>query len=662
MRNILLVAGVAGLVGVFSACGGDKHPHVVDDGTQTGGGTRNTGGSHSTAGKPSMPSDGGAGGAGAEVAVDPLAPTVTITSPEAITDPNEDGVLTGAAVTVNCRVTQSGEPGAGKVNAASVKLSITDADGKVIEEKSGAPAKTEDDYSADFSLTAIAAGVVGFKCQAEDLDKHVGTAKLSTLLDKGPTITFVQPETKSAHALSAPIDVEFTVNASPLTADDQNATVDAVTLDIAGQAIALDSAMDNPGHYRLQVNLADPKLFKPAPNGNTPITISATNKRTPTSVKSVTTEDLLVDGAGPTIQITQPLDKGVVGGKVKLTFNATDLGAGVDPKTIVVALNKESHTYDAKSDLWTVKGDTYTFEFDSRQVSGSVAQMTLNVSASDKVGNISGAASELLYLDNFAPLIDLDPLAIRTTAGGADSDKCSASFDPVGDRAKNDLSAAAHGGTFRAIVADQTNVDAEDKGQVLHFAGTNPKSVRLYLQPASAAPLVVDTNKDGLCDDVAMVDSTDSLELTTVPKTGQPLFAIDDAVDPSSASLGCTTHAATPPQNLCLNQASDMWQVIQDEYNNTPVIYAASPTPGVECTGVSWEFGAKLSADGWVCFATRAVDNVGNVGVSRPIRICVDDPNRAGTPACANSSTDAPSCTDGCTPQARFSGGKVLFK
>ncbi len=661
MRNILLVAGAAGLFTIFSACGGKDHAAAVGDGPQnTGGGTRSTtGGSKSTAGKSgSSTSDGGAGG---DASVDALAPIVSITSPVAQPDPNADGVLTGTAVTVDCRVTQADVTGAGKVNSASVKLAILDATGKVIEEKAAAAAKTVDEYTADFSLTAIAAGAVSFRCHAEDADKHLGSAEISTLFDKGPTITFVQPEAKSARALSAPLDIEFTVDAAPLTKGDQNATVDAVTLDIAGKAIALDSAMDKPGHYRLQVNLADPKLFMPAPNGSTPIAITATNKRTPTAVKASAAQDVAIDGAGPVIQITQPLDKNVIGGKVKLTFKATDAVAGVDPKTIVVALNMANKAYDPKSDAWTVNGDTYTFEFDSRQITGSVAQMTLNVSASDKVGNVSGAASELLYLDNYPPSIDLDPFNIRTNAPGPDN-KCSASFDPVGDNAKNDLSTAAHSGTFRAIVWDQTNVDPTDKGQILHFANTNPKSVRLYLQAAGPTPLLVDTNNDGVCDDVTKVDSTDSLELTPVPKAGAPLFGLDDAVAPTAAALGCTTQAAMGQlHHLCMNEVSDMWQVVQDEYNGTPVIYAASPTPGLECTGVSWEFGPKLSANGWACFATRAIDNAGNVGVSRPIRICVNDPGRP-EPACATSSVAPPSCTDGCTPQLRWGGTEILFK
>jgi hypothetical protein len=62
--------------------------------------------------------------------------------------------------------------------------------------------------------------------------------------------------------------------------------------------------------------------------------------------------------------------------------------------------------------------------------------------------------------------------------------------------------------------------------------------------------------------------------------------------------------------------------------------------------------------DGFVCFAARAVDKVGNVGISPPIRVCVDtDLTDNVQPNCAKMSIpDPPSCTDGCTPPARGGG------
>jgi hypothetical protein len=46
--------------------------------------------------------------------------------------------------------------------------------------------------------------------------------------------------------------------------------------------------------------------------------------------------------------------------------------------------------------------------------------------------------------------------------------------------------------------------------------------------------------------------------------------------------------------------------------------------------------------------AGRAEDNIGNVGVSPPIRVCFDDGE--GTPACDPADTaSAPTCVDDCT-------------
>jgi hypothetical protein len=316
------------------------------------------------------------------------------------------------------------------------------------------------------------------------------------------------------------------------------------------------------------------------------------------------------------------------------------------------------HPYDATNTSWThPTPDTYVFEFDSRQVQDAKVQITVNVSANDKVGNVATAASALLYLDNYPPIVDLDPSNIRSQAVALGS-KCSASFDPVGSAAKNDLDPVVRAGIFRALIIDQTNSDPEIP--ILHHSYTNPALVRLYLEANPAKPLLIDKDEDGICDDVAEIDSTNSLALKTVPRMGGPLFGKDDATAPTAASLQCTTENAAPVQNLCTNNVSDMWQVIEEIVTHTPIIYAASPTENTtECTGVSWEFGTKVAADGWVCFAARAVDYAGNVGISRPLRLCLDNPDRPGTPDCANSSTSPPSCTNSCTPPARLGGWLV---
>lgn len=657
MRNILLAAGFVGLFGLVQACGNSSKPPAFTEGGTSPGGTsaggKGSGGKSSGGTNPQ--SDGGAG----DDADNSLAPDVHITSPTPVSDPNGDGVLVDGTVTVVCTATQSTKSGSAKVNASSVKLAMLGPDGSVLAMHAGAPTGNANEYSFDFALTEVQSGLVTFTCSAESADKQTGSDEVSTLVDNGPVITFTKPVLNAAYPLSQPLEIDFTVTAAPLTDGDDNAAVDSVALNIVGQDIPLDDAEVEPGHYQLQVNLADPKLFMPPPSGPTPVTVTATNKRSPKPRQATVNQQISVDGAGPTIKFTSPLDKAVVGGKVKLIFDIGDLVSGVDPSKVVVALNKVDHPFDSNNDAWTHLKDTFTFEFDSRQIKDAKMQITVNVRADDKVGNPAVPASELLYLDNYPPSIDLDPSPIRTFDSNK---KCSGTFDPVGDKAANDLGSAIRSALFRAVVWDNTNEDP-DNIIIPHFSATNQKSVRLYLEGDNAKPLIVDTDNDGYCDDVAQVDSTNSLEFGPIPKAGVPWLVNDPNAEPKATSLNCTVEDGTKPPTLCTNNRSEMWQVIQDEYNNIPVIYGASPTPNSdECTGVGWEFTTKIVADGWVCFATRAADNVGNVSVSRPLRICVDSDGVPGTPACATASMDPPTCTDGCIPQPRWGGDGHLWK
>jgi hypothetical protein len=60
-----------------------------------------------------------------------------------------------------------------------------------------------------------------------------------------------------------------------------------------------------------------------------------------------------------------------------------------------------------------------------------------------------------------------------------------------------------------------------------------------------------------------------------------------------------------------------------------------------------------------VCLAARALDAVGNIGISRPLRVCYDDPLTAFVPACKSDDEPPPSCTDGCALPPAFEGGAV---
>lgn len=649
--RFFFLAALVGTLGVAAGCGDDKPapPAENADGAKPGFSPAKGGSSGNQA-------QGGAGGEGGsgELVVDPLAPIVTVTSPEQLDDPNDGGVLIGTELDVSCLVKESVLAGSSKVNADSVKLALLGADGKVLGEKAGMPGEATGEYEATFSLTEVPTGRLVARCSAEDVDRRLGADTVSTYFDKGPTVTFTSPIADQFYPLSTLLVVDFTVEAAPLTDDDEGAAVKDVSLDAAGVKLDLTDAEVEPGHFRLELDLTDTKLFNPAPNGPLGLTVKASNER----VEGQTSRVATIDGAGPTLQIIDPTDKKVVGGRVVVTFSALDPISGVEPDSVVVSLNMVEHHFDAGDDAWSFANGNYSYAFDSRQVENSNVQITVNLAASDKVGNSTTANSVLLYLDNHPPIVDLDPENIRTLSTDG---KCSLSFDPVGAQSKNDLDNAANAGKFRALVWEQTNTDPDI--DIQYYAGTVADSVRLYVRPASGPPLLIDKDGNGVCDDVNDVDSKAGVSLAPITEAGSPAYGVDalDAAKPPSMDGICVAQPGSPPTALCANQSSDMWYVLKHFTEGTETaIYAPSVSPGLACTGVDWELGGQLGKDddGWVCLAARAVDKVGNVGVSRPLRLCVDRPgkpdNNAGPPPCAVSSTVPPSCTNNCTAPSRF--------
>jgi len=665
MRNILLAAGVTGLLGLFSACSSKDHPTVAEDGPQNSGGTRNTtGGTHSTAGKTGSTSDGGAGG---EVdQADPDGPIVKITAPTPSLAP-ADGVLIDDVVHVTCSVTQSTAPTAVEVDPASVKLSLSDSAGKAPIEKSATPTSNKNEYGADFVLTTVPSGEISFTCSAADKNKLNGMDTVGSFVDHGPTITVAGPLPNSANAVKGGLAVEFTVEPAPLAEDDDEAAVDQVAFTLDGKPFKLDVTGSK---YTASIALDDTEIF-PAPPGGA-ITIEASNKRSPKPVTAKKSFNIVIDGSGPVISIDSPAPQAVVGGKVTLTFDVTDVGSGVDPKTVNVALFADGPPifFDATNG-WTRNVDKYTYTFDSKALEADAkVQTTINIRASDKVGNPSASGQSLqLYLDNVPPQIDLDPLNIRAQTG----ENCSGSFDPVGDDSLNDLEGSsgtdpvARFGYFRAFVNEQTNSEARQK--LHYFSGTNQAEVRLYVQPDpenATTKLLINKNPgtDDTCDDIGGIDNLQNPPSFSALKPISSSGSVGTAWnrdDPLSAPApgGCQLKEdTTAPQKLCPAHDSGMRYVPFNAPLKEPFVYVVgTPMTGdASCTGIDLGFLTANQPEGWVCVAARVVDKAGNVGISPPLRVCADDPGTAYQPPCSISSTTPPTCTDGCTPPARGGG------
>lgn len=639
----LLVSAV-----VMTACSGDDE-RAAPLSWQGAGGTGNRPGSGGGS------NEGGAAGDGAEPQ-DPRAPVVVVISPDAVENPDDGVVLTAGEVDVTCSATRSAATGSQPVDPAALRVQLVDEEGNVIQEVAGEPSDG-DEFTGTLNVPAdLPNGPVTLRCLASDTSEppRQGRGSVGTFVDQGPTIVVNEPAPDSGHPLEGVVSVEFEVLPAPLAGGDDGAEVGEVSLDVNGVPIALSNDGDV---YSADIDFTDAVLFPEAPTGSVPFLLRASNSRAPEPITRTHGYSITVDGAGPVIDVTSHNSDDVVGGEVVLQFTVADELSGVDRSTVVVELNGVPNEF-VPGDPWSEANGNYSFTFDSRNIQTSTVQITVNVRATDNVGNESDGASLTLWLDNTPPTVDLDPANVREWKVVASNEVCSESFDPVGPAAVNDEEVIGKIETFRTLVWEGTN---SLPGQTtLHHAGTNVDSVYMYLSDENE-PLLIDTNEDDVCDEIA-VDDLDFLQLAGINPTGSAWFGnASPAAYPDPAPFGCSLESApNEPAHLCTLNASDMTRVIKHDYMSTiPALFAKPEFVGTECTGQQWELGPFIDTEGWVCLAARAEDVVGNVGISRPLRACYDDPTTEEQPDCATMTTTPPDCTDGCTPPPRLALGFV---
>jgi hypothetical protein len=664
MKNWVLLVGAWGAFGVFTGCGEPDRDPVIDPGTSSKGGKGNI--DPNRGGADSEPSAGQSMGGGSGAAAQEF--EVAITSPAAADDPVEDDVVAAEEVTVVCEA-RSGELGK-PINPSTVTIDVLDAEGEVavgFDEQPlsapGVPTGENDEYSAEFGLASLSSGRISFRCSVKGQDETLsGSTTLDTFLDRGPTIVEKLPEVDSAHPLEGALEVEFTVTPTPLSDDDTEAGVTSVALYVAGVKIdAVTEASDSPGTYRASVDFTDQNLFDEPPTEHTSVRIEATNARSPVIATGVRDYPFVVDGVGPTITFVNSNPRAVFGETV-VEFTITDSGAGLDEDTLEVQVsgyaNEEGDVggpvkYEpGDTSVWTAQGNRYGFRFDTGILLDIESQITVNVRALDAAGNLGESLSLPLNLDNVPPWIDLDPGNARTIDT---QDYCSASFDPVGNAANDGEIVTNRNKRFRALIYDQTTFGSG--GFISYMAGTDQKSARLYIQPVGAEPLLVDRSGDGVCDDLAREDF-DYFGLSAVKGAGVPTYSSTDSGTAPAITNQCLTkpHPGQLPKTLC-GELSDMTIVVEHDskvQENEPIIYGLGNLPPAECTGTTWDLGNVVDQDGWICLAARATDNLGNTGLSRPLRICFDDPTVAGSPPCATDNSSPPSCTDNCSVTDRF--------
>jgi hypothetical protein len=309
------------------------------------------------------------------------------------------------------------------------------------------------------------------------------------------------------------------------------------------------------------------------------------------------------------------------------------------------------------------------------------SQLTINFIAEDLAGNET-RIGKLVSLDSVPPWVSLDPPPVREVYASTSpaNPSCSFPFDPVGSESVNDESVLTPPGDgivqarYRAVVWERGTAIAGNT--VVNVSGVKDESVQLFIQSDPSIPLIVDSDDDPqhLCDSVnskpsglkapTVLDYEPILPVGTLDKvTPGANFSSDPAItectlEPCGAGTCKAQEAADPVPELCTKE-SDLKLVIKHVITtaDVPVIYGLGPAEGNApgCTGIAWE---STITTGWTCVVAAATDKVGNVGISKPLRVCY------GTPAQCPESTK-PSCTDGCVmPEVFTAQGmpRVLFR
>jgi hypothetical protein len=620
------------LVATLSACSSDPQTINIDD---LEGGTSD----------PTPTKDGGRdAGTGADAdtgtAITGVGPIVSVTAPAASTDPIAGPVLSGASVDVRCGAEQ--RPGAAPVDPTKVAISLFVGDAP--EPKLTVPGTLmgANGYGASLPLDDVPSGRVRLRCAAKDSAAAPAEAvsEISTFYDAGPSITFtnLNPMSVIARGATEAVDltIQFKVEPSLLAEADAAADVNEVKLDVSGKEFTFPVSAD--GSYAQAIDF---NSFPP-PVESVTVAVSATNKRTGavTSTKQLIVK---VDGEGPVITFTSPERPGgadpIVGGTVTMQMTITDALAGVVKGNVVASI--EGKEYPVKVGA----NDTYSFTFQAGEFEDT-QELNVQVSAYDEARNLS-LGTFLMHVDTVPPWVSLNPGPVRECARV--SMTCSAAFDPLGTWSPEDGQVVAQAAVHRALVWER-GIDIAGNN-VVWIAGVREGSTYLYEQSDATVPLLIDTNRDALCDavnaPVAAPMGFSATRLTPAAIGGAlPLGPIDVAPNPG---VGWSALTGAPPEPKC--KESEMTYVIRHTMPGAPSVVYASNTAGV-CTGQGYE-GSK--APGWTCIAAAARDSAGaqgNLGLSRPIRVCRKlKPEDCGG-AAVGSILEPPAgltCTDGCT-------------
>ncbi|MBN2722866.1 MAG: hypothetical protein JXR95_02215 [Deltaproteobacteria bacterium] len=511
----------------------------------------------------------------------------------------------------------------------------------------------EDGFKATVDLTEIPAGIVLVRVQASDVEGLTNYADVNFNLDKGPSFTIYNPadDERYSGALNLSFQVQDNDGVDSATV---TAVIGDVELDLTPSDVSAETANGNPVSISYESEIVfDDSMFSPALTGTQRITLSAVNSLGNSGNAGV---DFIIDNTGPVIEVTSHEQGQIIGSIITISANITD-DAGVLSSSVFAVIGNNDTTHEIP--LSKITGtNTYEGSFDTNVLPSTYLWPALQVFATDLLGNESSVAFELA-LDNTAPLISLDPPEnFRIAKTDSESQiQCSRVLDPVGSGAANDGDLVPQIFWLRARVEDMGNVAAGMAWSPL--ALVNQDNVELFILNDVSYPLVVDSNGDGYCDDInpellptihltGNPKETLKLDLTSIPPSGSADYRYDSGELPPVCDL--PGDDLTEPDGLCPVTEDDMTIAIWYTFDKQePAIYTLPPvdtSSSLTCSGIQFDSLANNISEGWACIAVRAVDNAGNIGVSAPLRVCIDyNPYDGNIPADCQNLSNAPDCT-----------------
>jgi hypothetical protein len=482
--------------------------------------------------------------------------------------------------------------------------------------------------TGDYTLTITAATQGGTS----------GAASVLVRVDAGPRITIVSPREHGSYKGS--VLVQVIIDSAPF------APTGAIEASIGTTPLALAPAAA-PNTYEATVEFlkVDPPL-----DGEQALRVAASNAagtRTEVAVRWA------IDNRGPVITGTEPREGAVVGGIVRLRAHLADPAAVLGNSVIAVIGNKTDAKFkvDLKPDA---EAGSYSELFDTARLTSCrplpdpalcLVFPTLSFRAADTLGNESVLSYEIA-VDNQAPVLDLDPpgdLRIIRFDTHTRRTVCSWAFDPLGDYRKlgdmpGDGCAVAQVFDLRARIEDAGN--RADGLKHPPTAGVDPATTAVYVLDDTSQPLVVDLDRDGVCDAInpRLVPTTTppvqsnqvlAVRLGPVRTKGAGDFTPDPALlDPQVVAgyPGCSPGAEVDaPPRLCGSQIQTV--VIGTPAASDPetAIWALDPITDGEpwCVGSQFDSFANQVSEGWACVAAAAADRLGNASVSAPLRVWI---------------------------------------